>query len=144
MAREQRLGWTLAAVGMLLVSTDSLFIRMAGVGDWDVAFIVSIFALPAHLALNRLFGTTGPVEAFRRYPGPILLVAFNAAVSQVTFIAAINRTEIANVVVVFGSAPVLAAFAGWVLLHERPDRRTWAAIVVTMIGISHCCLGFAR
>ena len=120
---------------MLLLSTDSVFIRLSDLGDWDIAFIVSVLALFVHLILNRIFGKASPVESFRAYPGPLLLVAFNAAVSQVTFIAAINRTEIANVVIVIGSAPMLAALAGWLLLKENPDRRTWVAIGLTMIGI---------
>lgn len=129
-------GWALAAVGFLLVSTDSLFVRLSGASDWDIAFIVSVFALPAHLLMNRRFGTSGPIEAFRAYPRPLLLVAFNAAVSQITFIAAVNRTEIANVVVIIGGAPILAAFAGWLLNRERADGRTWTAIVLTMLGIA--------
>ena len=135
MTRNRQIGWTLAAVGMLLVSTDSLFIRLSEASDWDIAFIVSMFALPAHLILNRFFGRAGPIESFRAYPGPLALAALLAAVSQITFIAAVNRTEIANVVVVIGSAPVLAALAGRVLLKERADRRTWVAIALTMLGI---------
>ena len=64
-----------------------------------------------------------------------MLVATNAAISQLAFIAAVNRTSVANVVVVVGGAPILAALAARVILGERADRRTWVAIAVVMAGI---------
>jgi len=135
MSNDRRLGWALAATGFLLISTDSIFVRLSGASDWDIAFIVSVFALPVYLILNRFFDKVGPLESFRAYPGPLLLVALMAAVSQVTFIATVNRTEIANVVVVIGSAPIWAALAAWLILGERADRRTWLAIGAVMTGI---------
>ena len=135
MTNNRAIGWTLAGVGMLLMSTDSLFIRLSGASDWDIAFIVAAFSLPSQLILNRVFGKGGVVQSFRAHPRPMLLAASLALCSQLAFIAAINRTEVANAVVVIGAAPVLAAFAGWILLKERTDRRTWIAIALSMVGI---------
>ena len=41
------------------MSTDSLFIRLSGASDWDIAFIVAAFSLPSQLILNRVFGKGG-------------------------------------------------------------------------------------
>ena len=50
-ADVRRRGWLLAALGMLLVSTDSLFIRLSEARAWDMAFLVALFALPIMIGL---------------------------------------------------------------------------------------------
>jgi drug/metabolite transporter (DMT)-like permease len=132
---NRRLGWTLAALGMLAVSTDSLFVRLAEVGAIDMAFLVSAFSLPVFLTLNRVLETEGPRQSIRQAAMPLLGVATLAAISQVSFIAAVTRTRVANVVVIVAAAPVVAAVVARFVLGERTPRRVWVAMAVTGIGI---------
>lgn len=128
-------GWLLAAVGMLLVSTDSLFVRLAEADGWTVAFLVSAFSLPVMLLLNRRFTTENPIRAVRDNPGPLIVVAVLASVSHVSFITAITRTDVANVVVIVAAAPIMAAVFGRIILGDRTSRQVWIAIGITMVGV---------
>lgn len=132
---DRQLGWGLAAGGMLLVSTDSLFVRLAEAGPWDIALLVAVFSLPVYLLLNRRLETIGPVEAVRAAPGPLLAVAALAGLSQLSFIAAITRTEVANAVVIVAAAPIVAALVARFTIGERTSRQVWFAIAVTAAGI---------
>lgn len=135
MIDNRRLGWGLAALGMLLVSTDSLWVRLAEADAWDVAFLVGAFSLPVQLALSLRFDQSGPVRAYREWSRPLLLVAALAATSQITFITALTRTRISNAVVIVAASPLLAAVIGWMVFGERTSRRVWIAIAITISGI---------
>jgi len=120
---------------MLLVSTDSLFIRLSQASTWDMAFLVAVFSLPIYLALAWRSKGRSLVDHIRDQKLAIVIIGVLASVSQVAFIAAINKTAVANVVTIVASAPIVAALVGWFLFGERAGRRIWTAIGVTLIGI---------
>ena len=135
MTNERRLGWTLAAVGMLLVSTDSLWIRLSRGEAWDIALLVAAFSLPVFLVLNRLLEETGPVASLLANPIPITAAAVLTTISHVSFITAVTRTAVANVVVIVAATPLMAAVVARLTLREQTARRVWYAIALTTVGI---------
>lgn len=128
-------GWALAALGMLLVSTDSFFIRLADTDGWTIAFLVTVVSLPLQLILQRLLDGGRPVEKFRAYPRGLLTVGVLSGISQVCFVTAVTRTDVANVVVIVAASPILAAVIGRVVYGERTDRQVWIAILITLLGV---------
>ncbi len=132
---DRRRGWLLAAVGMLLVSTDSYFIRLSELDGWDVAFLVSAYSVPVQLLMQRVFEGGSPIEVFRRHPRPLLVVGLLSGVSQITFVTAITRTTVSNVVVIVAASPIVAAVIGRIFLGERVSRRVWTAILITVVGV---------
>ncbi len=134
-------GWGLAALGMLLVSTDSYFIRLSELDGWTVAFLVSVGSLPVQIGLQRLLEGGQPLTVFRRSPRGLLTVGVLSGVSQLCFVIAVTRTDIANVVVIVASAPIAAAIVGRLFFGERTSRRVWTAIFITVIGVVIVVLG---
>ncbi len=128
-------GWALAALGMLLVSTDSFFVRLADVDGWTMAFLVSILSFPLQLALQRLLDGGDPLARFRESPRGLATVGLLSGISQVCFVTAVTRTDVANVVVIVASSPIMAAVVGRVFFGERTSRRTWVAILITVVGV---------
>ncbi|WP_087000903.1 DMT family transporter [Rhizobium sullae] len=55
--------------------------------------------------------------------------------SQACFIGALYTTSVANVAVIYATAPFIAALLGWLLLRERVTRRTMAAGAVCLLGV---------
>lgn len=135
MIDDRRKGWGLAALGMLLVSTDSYFVRLSELDGWDVAFLVGLMSFPVQVLLQRVFEGGSPVELFRRNPRPLLAVGLLSGVSQITFVTAVTRTNVANVVVIVAASPLVAAVIGRIFLGERVSRRVWVAILVTIVGV---------
>lgn len=120
---------------MLLVSTDSLFVRLAEASGWDVAFLVAVCSIPVYLGLNTRFGSSSPIESLRAYRVPLIGVAVLAAVSQIAFINAVTRTDVANVVVIVAATPITAAIVARFALGERVSARVWIAIWATVVGV---------
>lgn len=120
---------------MLMVSTDSAFIRAADFDAWTIAFV---FGAGSAISLSVVFALTSQesaAAALRRAPATIALLAVLAALSQIAFTAAVNHTAVSNVVVIVASTPIFAAVMAWVFLRERTERRVQIAIAVTVIGV---------
>ena len=120
---------------MLVVSTDSFFVRWSGAEVWDLLFWVSFISVGFYLVAGWRRGSTDALRAWLKFPLPLSVIALLATVSQVTFIAAVTRTSIANVVVIVGASPVIVALVGRVFFRERTSRRVWIAIFVTFLGM---------
>ncbi len=68
--------------------------------------------------------------------GAVLRVAFiGNAMQQVTFINGIRLTTAGHSALILGLAPVMVALADGLLRLERVNRRTWAGIVLSVIGL---------
>lgn len=132
---DRRKGWGLAALGMLLVSTDSYFIRLSELNGWNVAFLVGCLSFPVQLVAQRVVEGGKPLAAFRQHRRGLLIVGALSAVSQISFITAVTKTNVSNVVVIVAAAPVIAAIVGRIMLGERTSRQVWLAILITIAGV---------
>ena len=74
----------------------------------------------------RLSATLGPQG---------LLLAGLAAFSMILYIDALQRTEVANVTVIWATVPFLAAGLAWLILREPLRRSTVVAAVVALAGV---------
>lgn len=133
--RGRRRGWLYAALGMLVVSTDSFFVRWSGAEVWDLVFWVSLISLAFYVVIGVRSESLNPIHAWHRLPIPLAAIAVLATVSQVSFMTAVTRTTVANVVVIVGASPVMVALVGRVFFAERTSRRVWVAICVTFVGM---------
>jgi len=130
------LGWLLAGVGMLAVSTDSLWVRLSEVEAVDVAFWVACCALVVYWTYGRWIDRRPPLESLRQHRLPLAGVGVLTSVSQLSFITAITQTRIANAVAIVAASPLLAALLARAALGERITRRVAVAIAMTMAGIA--------
>jgi len=125
----------LAGVGMLSVSTDSLWIRLSEADAIDVSFWVACCSVPLYTALSHRIDGCWPLEAFRRHPWQQLVIGFLTGGSQLCFVIAVTQTRVANVVAIVAAVPLLAAVCAWIWLRERISRSMAIAIAITMAGI---------
>ena len=125
----------LAGVGMLSVSTDSLWIRLSEADAVDVSFWVACCSVPLYTALSHRVDGCWPLEAFRRHPWQQLVIGVLTGGSQLCFVIAVTQTRVANVVAIVAAVPLLAAVSAWIWLRERISRAMAIAIAITMGGI---------
>lgn len=76
-----------------------------------------------------------PVEARYRLGWRGWLLALVGGASSLAFIAAFKLTYIANVAVIYATAPFLAAALGWCMVREGMRWRTAAAGAVSLAGV---------
>ena len=128
---NQHKGSLLAFVAVMLITPDSLFIRLSNIDTWGLVFYRGIIPFVTVLLgmliiykLNffKMLFTSG-------YHGIIYILTFS--LTNITFVVSIQNTNVANTLVMIAMAPMLSAILGAIFLKELPDKKTWIAIFVT-------------
>ena len=131
---SQQKGSLLAFVGVMFITPDSLFIRLASIETWSllfyrgaIPFITVLLSLLIIYKSNffKIFLSTG-------YSGVAYSITF--ALTNITFIISIQNTNVANTLVMVALAPMLSAILGLIFLKENPERKTWIAIIITTLA----------
>ncbi len=96
----------------------------------------AVFAAVALFLFVAVSERGGTIAAFRRMGRAELAVAVLTAFASGAFIVALNYTTVANVLFMMAVSPIAAALIAWVGLRERISRRTLAAMVVALAGVT--------
>lgn len=122
-----------AFAGIILLSPESLLIRLVEVDRWTLLFwrgtLMCIGLLAASVILARSTAVIGAVGKAG------ILVAVLFGIQTVLFIVSITNTEVANTLVAVSAAPLFAATYQRVFFRQPIDRRLLAVIAVAMLGI---------
>ena len=134
---NQKKGSLLAFIAVMLITPDSIFIRLSNIETWgmlfyrgSIPFVVVLIGL-IFFYKNNLFKALVGIG----YPGIFYIISFS--ICNITFIISIQNTNVANTLVMIAMAPMLSAILGSIFLKEIPDRKTWIAIIITLIAVSY-------
>ena len=134
---DQQKGSFLAFVAVMLITPDSIFIRLSNIETWGMLFYRG--AIPFIVVLTGLifFYKNNLFKAIVNigYPGIFYVISFS--ICNITFIISIQNTNVANTLVMIAMAPMLSAILGSIFLKEVPDSKTWIAIIITLIAVSY-------
>lgn len=126
-------GVMLVCISALAFSTAGLFTKGVEAGAWEVIFWRGISAAVFTLGYALWHGDIrSEIAGFR---GPAIAVMLLNAAGTAAFIPAFKLTSIANVSMIWGTAPLLTALLAWLVLKERPSRRVMLASVVAIVGV---------
>lgn len=67
---------------------------------------------------------------------PGLLVAGLGSCAMISFVWSLRLSSVAEVSIIYATAPLMTAALGWLLLRERAGWRTLAACVVCLLGMA--------
>ena len=129
-------GILMSGAGMLIISPDGLLLRLVGdVSTWNIIFYRSAFialSLVIFLLLRERRDISAIWHNFGRagWISTILMVA-----SNLSFVAAITNTSVANTLVLVATMPFFSAILGWILIGETVKPRTWVSIGLAIGGI---------
>ena len=134
---NQHKGSLLAFIAVMLITPDSIFIRLSNIETWGMLFYRG--AIPFVVVLigliffykNNLFKALVNIG----YPGIFYVISFS--ICNITFIISIQNTNVANTLVMIAMAPMLSAILGSIFLKEIPDRKTWIAIIITLLSVTY-------
>ncbi len=128
---NQQKGSLLAFVAVMLITPDSLLIRLSNIETWGMLFYRGAIPFVVVLIGLLIFYKKNFLKALINigYPGIFYFISFSAC--NITFIISIQNTNVANTLVMIALAPMLSAILGAIFLKESPDKKTWLAILVT-------------
>jgi drug/metabolite transporter (DMT)-like permease len=134
---NQQKGSFLAFIAVLLITPDSILIRLSNIETWGmlfyrgaIPFVVVLFGLIFFYKSNLFKALIGI-----GYPGIFYVISFS--ICNITFIISIQNTNVANTLVMIAMAPMLSAILGSIFLKEVPDHKTWVAIIITLISVTY-------
>ena len=134
---SQHKGSLLAFIAVILITPDSIFIRLSNIETWGMLFYRG--AIPFFVVLigliffykNNFFKALIGIG----YPGIFYVLSFS--ICNITFIISIQNTNVANTLVMIAMAPMLSAILGSIFLKEIPNNKTWVAIIITLIAATY-------
>ncbi len=134
---NQHKGSLLAFIAVMLITPDSIFIRLSNIETWGmlfyrgaIPFLVVFIGLIFFYKNNLLKALLG-----MGYPGIFYVISFS--ICNITFLISIQNTNVANTLVMIAMAPMLSAILGSIFLKEVPDQKTWIAIIITLISVTY-------
>lgn len=132
---EHLKGLLLAFVGVLILSPDSLLIRLANIDQWALLVCRGLMmALGIGLVSWRL-DRTPPVAQYLNIGKAGLVVSLFFATSTVAFVNAVTYTTIANTLLILAISPLFAMFYSYLFLGESFKLITLVAVVFVMLGL---------
>jgi drug/metabolite transporter (DMT)-like permease len=134
-AASRRLGALLVAGAAFWWSTGGLFIRSVHTDQWTTIFWRSVFAsatLFLFIAIRKRRATFAHFRAIG-WPGLVMALCFCGASSS--YVPAVLLTSVANTLILQSVAPFVAAALGFLLMREKVQPWTWAAMAVSIAGI---------
>lgn len=134
-ARDTR-GVLLVFGAGVLWSTIGLFVRL--IDDavvWQILLYRSIVLSAFLFCVIRWRTGENPFRRCRETGLPGVIGALALVGAYTGGIYAIQATSVANAMVLFASAPFMAAILGMVILHEPVRPHTWLAMLVACLGI---------
>ena len=134
---NQHKGSLLAFIAVMLITPDSVFIRLSNIETWGMLFYRGAIPFIVVLIGLILFYKKNLFKAFVGigYPGIFYVISFS--ICNITFIISIQNTNVANTLVMIAMAPMLSAILGSIFLKEVPDQKTWIAIIITLVSVTY-------
>lgn len=133
--REIKLAFLLTGLGGLLFTLDLPLLRLSMADQWTMVAARGFFlflTITAIWACARARGDRAPFIA--GWAG--LAVAVASTIGNMAYIAAVVRTDAANVVFIIALTPIIAAALSRLALGERVHPFTWAATAISFIGVA--------
>jgi len=128
-------GIMLVLTATLFWASEPLWVRLTAAHEWQILFWSGILMAMAMLVwLARQHGGN-LLRAIRDTGRPGILAATTLTLAYSGYILALNRTSVANTVILLATAPLIAALLGRIFLGEHLRRRTLLSMAVAFGGV---------
>jgi len=130
---QRRSGVILVVVSAIVFSTAGIFTNGVTTDAWGVIFWRGLAAALFTVAY-LIFKSTLKTE-IRAFGRPALAITILASIGTAAFIPAFKLSSVADVALIYASAPFVAAGLAWIFLKEAPSRVVIIASIAAFIGV---------
>lgn len=129
-------GIGLALLGALIITPDTLLIRLSGLEGWPLTAWRGLL-IGSSMLVGWIVTTGRQIQAdlTEIWRFPFLLIMVAAAGNSLCFNFAAVETSIIVVLTALATVPILAALLSFMIIGEVTTRRTWQAIMLTTVGV---------
>ena len=129
------LGVLLTTASAVAFSTAGFFTRLIHLDAWTVLFWRGLFAGLFIASFMVWQNRRGTLAGIRAIGGAGLVAAALSALATILFINAFRHTSVADVTIIFATAPFATAAIGWLWIGEREAWTTLAASTAALVGV---------
>ena len=131
---SQQKGSSLAFIAVMLITPDSLLIRLSNIETWGMLFYRGAIPFVVVLIGLLIFYNKNFLKALFNVGRTGIFYIISFSICNITFLISIQNTNVANTLVMVAMAPMLSAILGGIFLKEIPDKKTWVAILITFFS----------
>ncbi|MGE4575508.1 MAG: DMT family transporter [Candidatus Pseudothioglobus sp.] len=128
-------GLLMSFIGVVILSPDSLLIRLTDADSWTVLFWRGLLMSIGVTILLLFTYRSKTIDEFKKIGRGGLWIGWLHGIMTGTFVFAIMLTSIANTLVIISTSPIWIAIISWLTLREKASLVTWLAMIVVFIGI---------
>jgi drug/metabolite transporter (DMT)-like permease len=132
---DQKKGMLMAFTAVMLLTPDSLLIRLANINSWNLIFYRGFIPFSVVFFGLLFIYKTDFINQTLRCGWRGVSYALTFAVTNITFVISIENTNVANTLIMIALAPMLSAILSFIFLKEIPDNKTWLAIAATTLSV---------
>ena len=125
---DKQKGITLSLIGVLLITPDSLFIRLISFPSWHLVFYRGLIPFICLFVLLLIYYKKNFFHACIITGLPGIIFAILIALGNTTFIISIHNTNVANTLIMISLTPFATAIMSSIFLKEHPDKKMWLTI----------------
>jgi len=130
---EETMGAALVLVAALAFSTAGIFTKAVAADAWSVIFWRGAAAIAFVLFYLAVRGALR--EEARAFRWPAVFATLFLALGTAAFISAFKLTSVANVSVIWATAPFMAACLAFVSMGEHPGARVLVCSAGALLGV---------
>ena len=128
-------GVLITALGVLIVTPDSLFVRLIDSDPLATGFWRALIAGLVVMVVILLFQGPRAFSVVVRSGRPGLIYMILIGSTAPAFALAVTHTSVANVVFILAATPIFAAIYSRIFLGEPIDRRMVLTLIAVVIGL---------
>ncbi len=128
-------GLILSLIGVIILSPDSLLIRLVDLDDFSLIFYRSALPLITVFLFLLYYYKLTVFNSFLLMGLPGVVYAILYAITHICFVYSIQHTAVANTLVLIAAAPIFAAIFSVFILKEIPNFFTWIIIFIALCGM---------
>ncbi len=140
-ALDRRKGYLITLLGVFWLSPDALVLRLIDTDAFSIiAFRGGLAVITLSLILLWRDGRDALIK-FLHGGWPMITIGVMYAINSAAFVYAIEKTTVADVLVILAATPLVAAILGWLFLAEIPSKMTSLAIALGGLGVTISAVG---
>lgn len=132
---DQGRGLLYAFAGIMILSPDTLLVRLLAMEQWTMQFYRGAGVLAGVCLIMAIFSPHGLVRSFTAIGRTGMIAGFCYATASLLFVASLYHTTVANTLAIISTAPIWSALLTRFFLKSSLPLRTWAAVVLSFIAI---------
>ena len=132
---DKQKGIALSLIGVLVITPDSLLIRLISMPSWELLFYRGLIPFVLLFILLLLYYKKNFLHSLLITGLPGLFYAILIALGNTTFVISIQNTNVANTLIMIALTPFATAILSSIFLKEHPSQRMWFTIIACFIVV---------